>query len=167
MAEGLAITGPSIAIATRGISVCQGLLSYYDDWKSYHSDIEEAHNKVASLEKTLALLKDTLGLPALEAEITVRVQECLMARNAGVESLEKKLKKLRDTKQSPTMKERMAAAWKRSTYPFRTSTLSKVKETASGLLAGLGVAIETVQLHLAATSDAKSVRCPRPSGHLV
>ena len=58
--------GTAAGIASLGIQVCQGLLSYYEAWRSYHQDICDACDKASELEKTFALLNDTLQAPDLE-----------------------------------------------------------------------------------------------------
>jgi hypothetical protein len=54
------VAGTAVGIASLGIQVCQGLLSYYDSWKSYDSDISSTYNTISDLSKTLILLKTTL-----------------------------------------------------------------------------------------------------------
>jgi hypothetical protein len=52
--------GTAVGIASLGIQVCQGLLSYYDTWKSYDPDISSIYDAITDLSKTLILLKTTL-----------------------------------------------------------------------------------------------------------
>jgi hypothetical protein len=53
--------GTAVGIASLGIQVCQGLLSYYSDWKDYNSDVSSTYDAITDLGKTLILLKSTLG----------------------------------------------------------------------------------------------------------
>lgn len=54
------VAGTAVGIASLGITVCQGLLSYYDAWRSYDHDISSTYSDVDDLSKTLILLKTTL-----------------------------------------------------------------------------------------------------------
>ena len=85
--------GTAVGIASLGIQVCQGLLSYYEAWRSYHQDICDACSKASELEKTFALLNDTLQAPDLEPERRARVTECLTSCKAGLDRFQKKYRK--------------------------------------------------------------------------
>ena len=47
--EGLGAAGSVAGITSFGIQVCQGLASYYHDYKDYDSDISEAYKAISSL----------------------------------------------------------------------------------------------------------------------
>lgn len=85
--------GTAVGIASLGIQVCQGLLSYHEAWRSYHQDICDACSKASELEKIFALLNDTLQAPDLEPERRARVTECLTSCKAGLDRFQKKYRK--------------------------------------------------------------------------
>ena len=62
------VAGSAVGIASLGIQVCQGLLSYYDGWRSYNSDVRSAYDTVDDLSRTLALLKASLDCNELDEE---------------------------------------------------------------------------------------------------
>lgn len=76
--------GSAVGIASLGIKVCQGLLSYYDGWKDYGSDITSARDSIADLCHTLILLKDSLENGGLDGKRTERVKSCLESCNGGL-----------------------------------------------------------------------------------
>ena len=62
------VAGSAVGIASLGIQICQGLLSYYDDWKGYHSDISSTYESIDDLSRTLILLKASLHNDELDEE---------------------------------------------------------------------------------------------------
>lgn len=54
------VAGTAVGVASLGIQVCQGLRSYYDDWKTYDADISSTYSTITDLSKTLMILKSTL-----------------------------------------------------------------------------------------------------------
>jgi len=140
--------GTAVGIASLGIQLCQGLLSYYEAWRSYHQDICDACNKASELEKTFALLNDTLQAPDLEPERRARVAECLASCKTGLDRFQKKNRKLLSVTQPTGTRERAAAAAKRSLYPFKVSTLAKLTEMVEDLVRHLAFAVQILQVSL-------------------
>lgn len=101
--------GTAVGIASLGIQVCQGLISYYHDWQSYHEDISAACDKVSSLERTFALLKETLGQASLNAGQTAQVRDSLLSCTDSIRGLEKRCAKLQASSQPTNFRERAAA----------------------------------------------------------
>jgi hypothetical protein len=73
----MAVAGSAVGIASLGIQVCQGLLSYYDAWRGYDSDVSSAYDSIDDLSRTLALLKGSLDSDELDEEWKNRVKRCL------------------------------------------------------------------------------------------
>ena len=140
--------GTAVGIASLGIQVCQGLLSYYEAWRSYHQDICDACNKASELEKTFALLNDTLQTPDLEPERRARVAECLTSCKSGLDRFQKKYLKLSGVTQPSGTREKAVAAAKRSLYPFKVSTLAKLTEMVEDLVRHLSFAVQILQVSL-------------------
>jgi hypothetical protein len=140
--------GTAVGIASLGIQVCQGLLSYYEAWRSYHQDICDACNKASELEKTFALLNDTLKAPDLEPERRARVAECLTSCKTGLDRFQKKYRKLLGVNQPAGTREKAAAAAKRTLYPFKVSTLAKLTEIVEDLVRHLSFAVQILQVSL-------------------
>jgi hypothetical protein len=76
------VAGTAVGIASLGIQVCQGLLSYYDSWKSYGSDISSTHDAITDLSKTLILIRTTLQ-QQVDEEKAGRVRTCMKDCEAG------------------------------------------------------------------------------------
>lgn len=145
-------TGSAVGIASLGIQICQGLISYYHDWRNYHDDISAACDKVTSLERTFALLKEILGQDSLNAEQTAQVRDSLLSCNDSIRALEKRCAKVQASSQPLNLRERAAAVTKRALYPFKASTLAKVSEAVNDVLDQLALAVQTLHLGLSSSS---------------
>jgi len=65
---GLDVAGGAVGIISLGIQVCQGLLSYYHDWKSYGGNIDGTYKTIAGLEKTFKLINESLTSTVLDRQ---------------------------------------------------------------------------------------------------
>ena len=144
--------GSAVGIASLGIQICQGLISYYHDWRSYHEDISAACDKVSSLERTFALLKETLGQASLNAGQTAQVRDSLLTCKDSIRALEKRSAKLQASSQPTNFRERAVTVTKRTLYPFKASTLAKVSEAVNDVLDQLALAVQTLHLGLSSSS---------------
>ena len=70
------VAGSAIGIASLGIQVCRGPLSYCNDWKNYSTDISGTYDAIADLAKTLTVLQPTLESGEVGEEGVERVQSC-------------------------------------------------------------------------------------------
>ncbi|CAN9401069.1 unnamed protein product [Alternaria sp. RS040] len=136
--------GTAVGVVSLGIQVCEGILKYYSDWKGYEDDIQGTYTEIDDLAKTLALLHDELQMVSQKA-LATRAQECLATCQDGIQQLKKKLKKLH--KDAPAgLLQRAQVGGLRLMYPFRKSTLEKLKEIAQGLMQQLNLALEIIHL---------------------
>ena len=149
--------GSAVGIASLGIQICQGLISYYHNWRSYHDDISAACDKVGSLERTFALLKAILGQDSLNAEQTAQVRDSLLSCKDNIRALEKRCAKLQASSQPTNIRERAAAVTKRALYPFKASTLAKVSEAVNDVLDQLALAVQTLHLGISSSDHSQLV----------
>lgn len=151
------VAGTAVGIASLGVQVCQGLISYYHDWQSYHEDISTACDKVGSLERTFALLKESLGQPSLDANRSAQVYSSLMSCKASLHGLEKRCTKLQTSGQPTSLRDRTVAVTKRTLYPFKASTLAKVSETVNDMLDQLSLAVQALNLDISASTHGQLI----------
>lgn len=45
--SGLDVAAGAVGIVSLGIQACQGLLSYYNDWRDYKSEISSAYDAIS------------------------------------------------------------------------------------------------------------------------
>ncbi|KAK4553330.1 hypothetical protein LTR86_009630 [Recurvomyces mirabilis] len=151
------VLGTAVGVASFGIQICQGLLSYYGAWKDYHQDVKTAYDGINDLLKTFQLLKQSLATPSLDAERAAKVEECMSSCKTGLDHLERKLKKLQSSSQPVGLKAKAWAEVQRAWYPLRASTLVKLQEIVDDLRQHLSLALQVLQLDLSAASHQKLV----------
>jgi hypothetical protein len=90
--------------------------------------------------------------------VKLRVEECLQACAEGIRSLDKKLRKF----DHPDTVKRI---FSRTLYPFKASTLAKLREIVGELLAQLNLALQALELEQGRTrheaSESAIERAPR------
>ena len=147
MMEGLAAAANVAGVLNLGLVVCQELLSYYGSWKGAADDVNRMYASIEALAKTLLCLKRTYQKEHLDAEVVERVKECIKACESGMSSLQKKLDKIKNITQANLKRmDKMKAHFQRTLYPFKESTLAKLKEICNDLRSDLDLALNTLQM---------------------
>lgn len=131
-----------------GFSVCYGIWTYYGTWKDAESDVKRMYNSIETLTKSFALLRDTLGRPCYDVRIVRRAEESIAMCEDGIGSLHKKLKKIQITPQKAggRWNSKAKAHLQRALYPFKESTLVKLKEISNELQDHLELALSILQM---------------------
>ncbi|SMR60828.1 unnamed protein product [Zymoseptoria tritici ST99CH_1E4] len=145
--------GAAVGIASLGIQVCQGLLDYYNGWKDYQTDIAGAYNSIADLYETLALLKVSLDDKELDHDRAERAKEALESCKDGLTKLSKKLQKLQTHDKPQGSRQRLWAEFQRGSYPFKASTLAKLREIVDDVMERLKLALQVLQLDVSISSQ--------------
>ena len=144
MAEAFGVAGSAVGVISLGIQVCQGLLAYYDFWKGCHQDIENTSKSIASLCEILERVLRVTGYQtdqdeAVDQQISNIAKQC--SANIGILSAElTKFEKYADTADVRT---KIKSHMRRLYYPFRESTLAKlrdlIQDIRDNLVAALGI----------------------------
>jgi hypothetical protein len=146
------VAGTAVGIASLGIQVCQGLLSYYDSWKSYGSDISSTYDAITDLSKTLILLRTTLQ-QQVDEERAGRVRTCMEDCEDALLALEEKRCSLQKYGQPEGLRQKMRSGLQRSWYPFRKEVLEALEATVSGVQGRLKLALQELQLDIGTESQ--------------
>lgn len=146
------VASSAVSIASLGIQVCQGLLSYYNSWKAYKADIATACQSVDDLRQTFELLEGTLHQQGLNSARVKRVGECLILCTNGLNDLENTLKEIRTYPAPSRLQEKLRSGFQRLSFPFRESTLVKIREIVGELREHLSLALQVLQLDLSTNS---------------
>ncbi|KAF2232143.1 hypothetical protein EV356DRAFT_257150 [Viridothelium virens] len=155
---GLAVVAGAVGIASFGIQVCQGLLSYYEDVKDYKVDISSTYDTITDLAKTLSLLKGSLEREGLSEERSERVKTCLQSCEDGLTKLSQKLQELRRYDTTKGIRQKVLSIVQRMHYPFRAETLAKLRENVEGIQGRLGLALQVLQLDASATIETSAAQ---------
>ena len=144
--------GSAVGIVSLGTQVCQGLLDYYYSWKSYRTDINTAYDCIADLYRTFELLRDTLSISSLDPAKARQVRKYLDSCVHSLYKLQRKLGKLRTHPLPCGFNQKAWARVQRSLYPFKESTLVKLRELVRDLLEQLSLALQVLHLDIDTTS---------------
>jgi hypothetical protein len=138
--------GTAVGIASLGIQVCQGLVSYYDSWKDYDPDVRSTYDAITDLSKTLTLLKSTLDQGNADEERAERVKTCMKSCEDILLNLEKKRQSLQRYRTPMGTRERAQSMLQRSLYPLRKESLSKIKADVAEVQERLALTLQVLQL---------------------
>jgi hypothetical protein len=139
------VAGSAVGIASLGIQVCQGLLSYYDTWKSYDSDISSTYDAVTDLSKTLTILKTTLQ-EEVDRERVGQVDTCVKGCEDALLKLDEKRRSLQEYSRPEGLRQKMRSGLQRFWYPFRRQTLAALKGSVTDVQERLKLALQVLQL---------------------
>ena len=140
--EALGVASNVAGLIDLGFSVCHGLWTYYNTLRDMEQDVKRMFNSVESLTKTFAVLKNTLNRPGFDASVVQRIEECVGMCEGGILCLHKKLKKIQTSPQAGSKwHNKVKAHVQRSLYPFKESTLVKLREVGNELQDHLRLAL--------------------------
>lgn len=130
MADPISSAGFAIGAVSLGIQVCQGLVSYYNDWKSCDDDISRIIGKLRGLEKTLKNLKNGMTrCHSADAKEVADVNEKILLCDDGIHRLQAVLDKCRSLPSSNGVHKFL----QKTLYPFRKTTLHELEVGMSDL----------------------------------
>lgn len=145
--EALGAASAVAGVLSIGIEVCQGLLKYYNSYRGAATDIARMFESVESLNSTLLILKRTLSRGTLPPEIAEDVLKSIKSCESGFEKLEKKLKKVKTEGSGQSgWQEKAKNQLKRAAYPFRESTLVKLREIVNEQRSHLSLAVSVLHM---------------------
>nr|POF14311.1 hypothetical protein CFP56_03335 [Quercus suber] len=147
------VAGSAVGIASLGIQVCQGLLSYYNEWKDYKADIRSVYDAITDLSRTLTLLKTSLDDDLLDEERTERVKSCLTSCEDALVELSKRRQELQKYAQAEGLRQRTWSEVQKLGYPFKKDTLGKLQETVMQIQERLKLALQILDLDVGTKSQ--------------
>ena len=146
MSEPLSVAGSAVGVISLGLTACQGLLQYYASWKDYENDVAMTVCSLDGLVETFRLFETTIKGNDLKPELAGQLESSIMACKDGVESLRKKLEKIKQKGNPVSLQEKAQSQARRILYPFKQSTLVKLREIVSDLRNNVGLAMGTLQM---------------------
>jgi hypothetical protein len=139
------VVSTAVGVASLGIQVCQGLLSYYDDWKAYDADISSTYSAITDLSKTLTILKSMLEQD-IDEERVGRVSTCVKDCEDAILRLEEKRRSLQRHSHREGLRQKLRAELERSWYPFRKETIKALEASVTRIQERLKLALQVLQL---------------------
>jgi hypothetical protein len=149
MADPLSITSSAAGVVSLGLTVCQGLISYYGPWSAYNMEISCVAQKAEGLGTTLTMLqKSVQHFGSSAGEVPIEVQRRLLACVELLESLESAIERCKKTSPPSDFQDKAQALRRRMMYPFRRDTLQWLVNSVEGLQSNLNTAIQVLQMYV-------------------
>lgn len=153
--EAVSAASAVAGLCSLGIEVCQGLLTFYRSWKDAEQDVGRMYNSIEALERTLMLVQNVLSDDKIKDSHRKNAEQSVLAAQQAIQSLQKRLGKIKLVPKSSSWSERTKAQFRRTLYPFKESTLVKLKELGKETRDELSLALSALQTDLSSASSVK------------
>ena len=145
--EAFAAASNAAGLVSLGMSLCQELLKYYESWRAAEEDVKRMYVSIETLTKTFICLRRSIQQSQQDSEILARVEESIAMCEGGIANLHRRVSKIKIAAQPNEGRSlRLNARLQRTLYPFRESTIVKLKEICTGLQGDLALALHTLQM---------------------
>ncbi|KAL9593261.1 MAG: hypothetical protein Q9179_005989 [Wetmoreana sp. 5 TL-2023] len=147
MADPFSIAGSAVGVISLGLTVTQGLVSFYAAYKDQDSDISCTLRELSGLESIFSSLRDTLSTRRFESgeqDIIQKIESSIDDCQELIEELQEALHRL--TEDASGAKATVKKIGRRITYPFRKSTLQKLREDIAAIEDNLQLASQCLSL---------------------
>ena len=150
--DAVSVSAGAAGFISLGITVCQGLLDYYRSWKDAEDQVAHMYASIEALTETFRLLESAVRSAVFNHATAQKVEESIRSAETGLQSLQKKLQKIRLAPSQPGWKAKGMAQFRKTLFPFKESTLAKLKELGIELRQELSLALEVLQIECSAAS---------------
>ncbi len=145
--ESIGVAANIAGLINLGLSVCHGVLEYYSSGKDSEDDLKRMYSSAEALTKTLVVLRRSIQHNVYGPDVVARVEECMPICEDGIAILQRKLSKIKIITQTGERRSQIfKAKLQRASYPFRKSTLIKLKEICDELQDDLELAMNAMQM---------------------
>lgn len=144
MGDPVSLTGTAVGIVSLGLTVCQGLVSYYNDFRAFSEDTRNVLEKLEDLKDVLEVLEDVLQSHddlRKDDAATRTAKRNIVTCKSGLEKLEAIMNRCKAT---PGGQKRDYIT--KALYPFRRSTIRSLVEHVESLQSNLDTSMDVLQL---------------------
>jgi hypothetical protein len=147
MSDPLSVLSGAAGIVSFGITICQGLITYYQAWDAWEDDVRNAVQDVESISRFLALFEARIDkLSTAQADIINQAHTV----KARIAEAVKKLEDIQDKCKAIPAQNGKRHRWRnfsrRSLYPFKQSTLRELQDAVSQARDGLTSLLQLLQM---------------------
>ena len=140
------MAGTAVSIASLGIQVCQGLVSYYDSYKNFDDNVAKTIKSVThlaqSLQHILVFLQRQKSASASVQQTCESVKHC----QSHITSLQIHLAKFDDDADDSHIRGKLKTQLRRLYFPFKEGTIGSLRDIVSDALGALGPALDLLEL---------------------
>jgi archaellum component FlaC len=148
MSDPFAVAGSAIGVVSLGITICQGLVSYYQDFKFQDEEIQTAIQSLEDLAQTLEHLRSVLtrdSLVAINKPLIDHIQQLSSVDN-GIKKLEETVNQCGRLEHQKNIVGRLQTVTQRLLYPFKKETIRSLQHTVAELRDNVSAALQALQL---------------------
>lgn len=143
------VAGTAVGVISLGIQVCQGLVSYYHEYRDQDETITAILRDLSILSHGLEIIQGCIAKVCFQqANGTAQAEESIIACAAAIARLDQFLAKCRQIA-GPTklnVKERIQILSQKATFPFRKSTIQDLRNTVKDLQSNVILSLQALQL---------------------
>ncbi len=149
MSDPFSVLSSAAGILSFGITVCQGLVSYYQSWGDWEDDVQNAVQDVEEILKFLSMLHTRIGkLSTYEVDITVQVKAVTARVSTAVQKLQDIGEKCKSIPPENRDQHRFRNFSRRSLYPFKRSTLRELRDAVRHTRESLESILQLLQMYV-------------------
>ncbi|KAL4909573.1 hypothetical protein BDW74DRAFT_174776 [Aspergillus multicolor] len=133
-----------------GIESCKLIVRFIDDWRGFDDDLDNLKVKAEGLLSTLKLISSLLSQnPAIQPAIGTEIAAKVMENEQWIKKINQRVAKWSLATQNAGLGDKVRAAGKKITYPFRREALLATVKILEGLQMNLHTALLALQLQQA------------------
>jgi hypothetical protein len=148
MSDPFSVAASAMGVVSLSIQVCNGLFTYYQDFKSQDEEIRAVMRDLGDLAQTLELLHSTISRRDLSRLHTAEVDHLNVLGShsrEGITTLKAVLEKFQKHEAKDWVA-RLKAASRKAVYPFQKQTIQELQTAVSGLRSNVTIALQVLQL---------------------
>lgn len=146
MADPFSVAASAISVVSLGIQVCQGLLSYYSDYKSYDDTVGSLCTKIEGLQSTLEICEGALQKPGKPiSNASANVTKSIGACKDNLSSLQTTLDSCKNISKPQGFRASIHDYGQQTLYPFRKSNILRLQSKVAELQDIVHTALLTLQ----------------------
>ena len=135
--------GTIVGLISPGIQACDGLAGYYLSWKNCQKDIRATVSLLNNLRESLNAAQKIADDGSSDS---TRLDTGISSCSAAIRSLQDELEKFEPYDQTESLRNKLKTQARRLYYPFKESTLAKLREYVFEVKEVLDLAMSTLQL---------------------
>ncbi|KAF2686927.1 hypothetical protein K458DRAFT_429847 [Lentithecium fluviatile CBS 122367] len=128
MSSGFEAAAGVAGFVSLGLTVCQGLINYYSAWSSYREDMQDLVNDLNHFKQLQKHFDSLLTTGMCQPELSEDLRKQGDLFKAEIDRLDKKLEKIKAIDTPTTPLKRLMWQGRRLAYPFKESTIAKLRE---------------------------------------
>ena len=134
MADPFSVAASAVSVVSLGIQVCQGLLTYYGDYKSYDDTVGSLCRKIEGLRSTLQICDEALQKPGLTtSKASANVTDSIGACKDGLDLLQTALDSCKKIPKPQGLKAKIHNYGQQTSYPFKKSNILRLQSIVTDL----------------------------------